>query len=163
MAVRWYRKAAKQGFAEAQHNLGTLYGHGQGVPRDFAQAAHYCRLAAMQGHALAQSKIGFMYQRGMGVPKDFAKAVYWYREAAGNGDPVAQFNLGLMYQKKSGIENNPSKAYFWFSLAARRSHGRTGKRAASLRDQSAKRLSAKELAVLNAKLNDWKPRIPDRG
>ena len=35
MAVRWYRKAAKQGFAEAQHNLGTLYGHGQGGAQGF--------------------------------------------------------------------------------------------------------------------------------
>ena len=31
LAVKWYRKAADQGYAEAQSNLGELYANGQGV------------------------------------------------------------------------------------------------------------------------------------
>ena len=38
-AVKWYRKAADNGLAKAQYNLGVLYEIGQGVPRDESKAA----------------------------------------------------------------------------------------------------------------------------
>jgi hypothetical protein len=38
-AAIWYRKAAEQGLALAQSNLGVLYEEGRGVPKDYAQAA----------------------------------------------------------------------------------------------------------------------------
>src|SRR5262249_24472574 len=37
-AVTWYTKAADQGFAMAESNLGNLYAWGHGVPRDPAIA-----------------------------------------------------------------------------------------------------------------------------
>jgi len=37
-AATWYRKAAEQGYARAQSNLGTLYSNGQGVPQDYLLA-----------------------------------------------------------------------------------------------------------------------------
>ncbi len=37
-AVGWYRKAAEQGDAESQFNLGLLYRQGQGVPQDYGAA-----------------------------------------------------------------------------------------------------------------------------
>jgi TPR repeat protein len=45
-AAQWYRRAAQQGLAVAQHNLGRLYTNGQGVPRDFGQAYLWLHLAA---------------------------------------------------------------------------------------------------------------------
>ena len=36
-AVRWYRKAAEQGEAAAQFNLGNAYCYGNGVPRDVVE------------------------------------------------------------------------------------------------------------------------------
>ncbi len=39
-AVKWYRKAAEQGYAGAQSNLGVMYGKGQGVPQDYAQGPY---------------------------------------------------------------------------------------------------------------------------
>ncbi len=35
-AAKWYRKAAEQGHAYAQFNLGYMYRFGQGVPQDYA-------------------------------------------------------------------------------------------------------------------------------
>ena len=32
-AVRWYRRAAEQGSAQAQNNLGIMYDEGRGVRR----------------------------------------------------------------------------------------------------------------------------------
>jgi hypothetical protein len=36
--VRWWRKAAEQGEAEAQVNLGVAYFNGDGVPKDAAES-----------------------------------------------------------------------------------------------------------------------------
>ena len=33
-AVKWYRKAAEQGYANAQFNLGLMYTKVEGVPQD---------------------------------------------------------------------------------------------------------------------------------
>ncbi|GBL24036.1 secretory immunoglobulin A-binding protein EsiB [Opitutia bacterium] len=34
LAISWYRKAAEQGLAEAQYNLGGCYANGIGVAKD---------------------------------------------------------------------------------------------------------------------------------
>ena len=49
-AVQWYRKAAEQGIAKAQFNLGFMYNNGQGVRQDYMQAVHWYRKAAEQGN-----------------------------------------------------------------------------------------------------------------
>ena len=49
-AAVWYRKAAEQGFADAQHSLGVMYLGGEGVQQDFKQAALWYQKAADQGH-----------------------------------------------------------------------------------------------------------------
>ena len=48
-AVRWYRKAAEQGLAKAQNNLGLMYHNGEGVPEDYTRAYAWLNLAAAQG------------------------------------------------------------------------------------------------------------------
>jgi len=49
-AVRWYRLAATQQYADAQFNLGYMYENGLGVTRDDNEAERLYRLAAEQGH-----------------------------------------------------------------------------------------------------------------
>jgi len=44
-AVRWYRLAAKQGYAVAQNYLGAMYDNGEGVERDHEEAVRWYRLA----------------------------------------------------------------------------------------------------------------------
>lgn len=48
-AARWFRLAAEQGRADAQHLLGVLYADGQGVPQDDVAAYMWFNLAAAQG------------------------------------------------------------------------------------------------------------------
>ena len=45
-AVKWYRKAAEQGNADAQSSLGAMYGDGQGVAQDYVRAHMWLNLAA---------------------------------------------------------------------------------------------------------------------
>ena len=48
-AVRWYRRAAEQGYATGQFNLGFMYENGRGVRRDRVEAVRWYRMAAEQG------------------------------------------------------------------------------------------------------------------
>ena len=66
-AAQWYRKAAEQGYAQAQSNLGVMYANGQGVRQDYVQAVQWFGKAAEQGIAEAQSNLGVMYVKGQGV------------------------------------------------------------------------------------------------
>ena len=79
------RKKAEAGDAEAQSSLGFCYQHGQGVPRDKAEAVKWYCLAAEQGFAKAQHSLGGCYAYGFGVEKDNAEAAKWYRLAAEQG------------------------------------------------------------------------------
>jgi TPR repeat protein len=53
-AASWYRKAAEQGHASAQFNLGLMYSSGGGVPQDYVQAHKWFNLAASRFDATAK-------------------------------------------------------------------------------------------------------------
>ena len=52
-ATKWFRKAAENGYGEAQHLIGTMYSFGHGLPRDFVLAYMWNNLPAAQGGAEA--------------------------------------------------------------------------------------------------------------
>jgi TPR repeat protein len=82
-AVEWFRKAADQGHARAQGNLGWMYERGRGVAQDDVQAVEWYCKAADQGDAPGQCNLGWMYERGRGVvAKDDVQAAKWYCKAA---------------------------------------------------------------------------------
>jgi len=106
------RKAAEQGNASAQFNLGAAYYNGDGVPQDYAQAAAWYRKAAEQGNSEAQYYLGVAYDTGQGVQQDDAQSAVWFRMAADQGNVQAQYNLGVMYhlnyaQGRLGTPENP--------------------------------------------------------
>ena len=48
-AARWFRKAAEQGHAPAQSNLGAMHFAGEGMERNKIKARAWVQLAADQG------------------------------------------------------------------------------------------------------------------
>jgi TPR repeat protein len=46
-ALKWIRRAAEQGQANAQSNLGLMYAKGRGVPQDFVRAYMWYSIAAV--------------------------------------------------------------------------------------------------------------------
>ena len=52
-AVKWFRKAAEQGDAKAQYNLGLCYGHGDGIAKDPVEAYMWLSVAAAAGEGEA--------------------------------------------------------------------------------------------------------------
>ena len=53
--VKWFRKAAEQGDAEGQYNLGVCYAKGDGVAQDDVTAYMWSNLAAASGSKIAKS------------------------------------------------------------------------------------------------------------
>ena len=117
-AIEQYRKAAEQGSALAQTNLGDIYFKGQGAPQDYQQALSWYRKAADQGMAAAQYNLGYMYRKGLGVPQDYQQALSWYRKAADQGWAQAQTELGLMYATGLGLPRDYQKAFAYYLAAA---------------------------------------------
>ncbi len=117
-AVKWYRKAAEQGDADAQNNLGDCYKNGWGVPQDYSEAVKWYRKAAEQGNVFAQYNLGVCYKNGRGVPLDYSEAVKWYRKAAEQGYAVAQYSLGFYYEYGRGVPQDYSEAVKWYRKAA---------------------------------------------
>ena len=146
-SVAWYRKAAEQGYAPAQSNLGFMYDEGKGVPQDDAEAFAWYRKAAEQCSAVAQFNLGVMYTSGEGVVlPDDAAAVTWFREAAEQGDAPAQFTLGFMYANDGLRPPNDVEAHMWLNLAATRSTGAARTRSVTERDKVAERMTPADLS-----------------
>ena len=89
-AVKWYTKAAEQGYAKAQYKLGGAYTYGGDVPEDNVTAVKWYTKAAEQGYRKAQFYLGYMYSRGEGVPEDSVMAYMWFNLAAAQGHPAAK-------------------------------------------------------------------------
>jgi Caspase domain/Sel1 repeat len=92
-ALKWFRKAADQGHAGAQHNLGFMFFNGLGTPKNKSEAMNWYRKAAYQGQVKSQFFLGFMLHVGEGVPQNFIKAYAWYSLASAQGHEISKTNL----------------------------------------------------------------------
>lgn len=115
----WFKKAADQGDAEAQNELGYLYSWGLGVPRDNAQAFRWFARAAGQGYQQAKLNLAVMYMRGIGVARDPRFATDLLTELAKRGSARAQDYLGMMYLDGIGVPQDRRIAEEWFSKSAK--------------------------------------------
>jgi hypothetical protein len=129
-AASSFRKAAEQGDASAQSNLGQMYTDGAGVRRDYKQAVFWFQKAAVQGNTNAQFSLGSLYEKGRGVAKDNKQAEFWYKQAvvglqkaAVQGDASAQLGLGSMYEEGQRVAKDYRQAAFWYEKSAAQGNG----------------------------------------
>ena len=161
-AAAWYRKAAEQGLAYAQYNLGLFYDVGRGVPQDSAQAAAWYRKAAAQGLPSAQYNLGLLYIHGNGVPQDSAQAAAWYRKAAVQGNPDAQYNLGVAYSRGAGVPQDDTQAYYWIYLASQgKLEGTEQVAIDKAREVAASYLTAAEISQVQGRAQKWLAAHPE--
>ena len=91
-AIKWWRKAAEQGNAQGQWNVGAYYFDN----RDFAQAVQWFEKAAEQGHTMAKVNLGMCYFLGQGVSQDKQKGYDLIKQAAEQGDSLAIKQLEII-------------------------------------------------------------------
>ena len=93
LAAGWFYRAAEQGYADAQFNLGLMYANGEGVEADTSKAVELFKKAAEQGNIDAQNNLAALYYTGEGVARDVDKAIAWFEKAAEQGNAEAKANL----------------------------------------------------------------------
>jgi len=93
-ALREWMPLAKSGDERAQYNIGLMYEHGRGVPKDPHRAFKWYQRAAERGAVPAQHNLGTMYAAGVAVKKDLVQAYKWFHIAAVAGFGLAVDALG---------------------------------------------------------------------
>lgn len=137
-AVRWYTRAAEQGNAMAQFNLGIIYINGYGnIERNYAKARDYFLKAAEQQYKGADIYLGYMAFSGLGQTQSYNEAASWFTSAVERGDGYGHYYLGQLYRDGLGVTQDTRKAIqlyqwaaeagittAWHSLGSMYSHGK---------------------------------------
>ena len=153
-AIRWYIKAAEQGFVQAQISLGGIYKNGRGVPKDYGEAAKWYGMAAGQDYTPAQRSLGDLYKDR----RDYREAAKWYRLAADRGDASAQFSLASMYIDGQGVPKDDVLAYVWLNLAGVQTSLEPFRKTISeLRDTLEAMMTPQQIAEAQSLAREWKP------
>lgn len=104
-AVKWFRKAAEQGNAEGQYELGVCYFYGQGIISNNKEAERWLRKSADQCYATSYRMLGYYYK----LQKDKSTAIYWYKKYA---DYAYENNWDLGFSildlQELGVNYDPS-------------------------------------------------------
>src|SRR3984893_16539449 len=116
--VEWYKKAAAQGVAEAQYNLGHCYTHGEGIAKDESEGTRLYRLAAEQGYIAAEHNLGLSYIFGRGITQDQREGARWVMKAAESGTGRAQATVAAIYMLGLGVEKSDREGCVWMEKAA---------------------------------------------
>jgi uncharacterized protein len=114
-AMKWYRLAAKQGFAQAAFNIATMYYNGDGVASSLNTAYAWFLVAAAEGDLQAADAVKRteaeilpklrtsgrlqaieMLRRNVEVPPNKLKALDMLRALADGGDLVARVRFALL-------------------------------------------------------------------
>ena len=118
-AAYWYRKAADQGDAGAQNQLGYFYTWGIGVERSNAEAFRWYARAAGSGSPAAKLNLAVLYYRGIGTARDVPLAIQLLNDLAEKGDPRAQAYLGILHLAGAGVPRDFAASEKWLNKAAR--------------------------------------------
>jgi TPR repeat protein len=93
-ALQHFRKAAREGNADAELHVGAMYFNGHGVAQDRDEAARWFHKAAVHGNLEAQYILGVIYWDGRGVARDYVASYMWFNIASENGSKSAAESVG---------------------------------------------------------------------
>ena len=113
-ALKWYKKAAKDGYDNALNQIGTIYLRGYGVPIDYEKAFEYYTKAANLGITAAITNLGLMYKDGLGVTQNYNKALELFQKS---GSAYAMNEIGKMFENGQGLPRDYNKALEWYEKA----------------------------------------------
>jgi TPR repeat protein len=122
-AFALFGKAADQGDATAQFQIGAMYAAGRGVEKNCEKGISWLNKSASQGYAWGQAALATKYLNGDCTSQDYAQAMDWYRKAADQGLAVAQFQLAFMYRAHLGTPQDYTEALRWLRKASDQGFG----------------------------------------
>jgi len=158
-ALKWIRKSAEQGYAEAQYYLfigSELCNKAEGY--------RWLWKAAEQGHSGAQKfafdpqveyLAGRAYHTGYdGVDVDLREATKWYQRAAEQGHAKAQYHLSVCYAVGKGVIEDYVLAYMWANLSVANGYDK----ASDIRSELINVMTDIQLAEAQKLSREWKPK-----
>ena len=116
-AVPWYEKAAAQGHAKAQNNLGVAYSEGRGVAVDKEKACQLFEQAHKQLNSRDSLENVALCNDETGKPQNAFES---YLSAAEQGSPSAMRLVGQMYDSGEGTAQSYEWAVYWYRQAVLR-------------------------------------------
>lgn len=117
LGMLWLIRAAKQGNANAEAELGRQFYLGKNIAKSRDKALKWLSQAVNQDNVRAQYWLGRYYQH-YAKSKDNDQAFYWYLKAAQAGYPAAQYQMAMQYLKLKDNASNQHKAFLWMLNAA---------------------------------------------
>ena len=102
-------KAAKDGDARAQYEIGNAYLSGNGVDKDYEEAAEWYLKAMAQEQEGAQEKFYSFYSKKL-------------EKRAKSGDPEAQYRVGESYLLGGQVSRDLEEAAEWFQKSMLQGH-----------------------------------------
>ena len=119
-AFRGAQRLAGGGSSRAQVLLGRMYGSGQGIPEDQAQALNWYLRAADGEHPEAMFAVVRYYGSGIGLEhRNPYGAAHWALRLAEKGDARGQAYIGRAYIEGFGVTKDPEQGREWLLRAAR--------------------------------------------
>lgn len=114
VAMTLWKKAADQGYAQAQARLGDIYDKSE----EDKDAVEWYRKSAAQGNAAGEFGLGEMYAKGEGVAKDDTQAYSYISRAAEKGYLPAVLVMRETYRLGGmGVTPDLAKSAEWDAKA----------------------------------------------
>jgi TPR repeat protein len=99
VAADWLKKAAEQGYPQAQFIYSAMNFTADGIERNIPDGVKWMRKAAENGLAEAQFRLGMMYINGDNIEKNRETGIKWVKKAAKQGHVNAKKLLKVMEEK----------------------------------------------------------------
>ncbi|PKU30135.1 protein sel-1 hypothetical protein [Limosa lapponica baueri] len=131
LALKYFQKAAEQGWVDGQLQLGSMYYNGIGVKRDYKQALKYFNLASQGGHILAFYNLAQMHATGTGVMRSCHTAVELFKNVCERG----RWSERLMTAYNSYKDGDSNSAVVQYLLLAEQGYEVAQSNAAFILDQ----------------------------
>lgn len=102
------KKAAKQDYALAAHDLGVLYKYGKGDKLNLKKSVKWFKKSHELGNSKAAYSLGYMHFKGFGgLEQNYEKAIKWFKKTE---YPMAKHWLAVSYYFGYGLAQNKEKA-----------------------------------------------------
>ena len=132
-AEKWYRKAARFGYRDAQERLKELWGFNTSISREYAKSEIISQKKWKPVYYLVvpivlvilcvggNNWLGYYYfGKGYDYDKEqnYEEALKWYHRAADRGYVLAYCNIGCCYEGGYGVPQDYEEAVKWYRKGA---------------------------------------------
>ncbi len=162
MGLKYLKRSAYAGQADALTQLGEFYEKGEWVDKDLKSAFGFYLMGALKGNARSQYYVARLYFAGKGVTQDYENGLKWLTRSARQGYVLAQKDLAIARLSEPAILN-PAEAYIWLSIISAYNSDDIGEWAISKRNEIEKKIKKREVLISSQrKAREWRPVPPEK-